>query len=271
MPTSLSVSPSPSTVAPASVVDRVRKLLALAAGAANDHEAALAAQRAADLMARHALDEAMVRAAASPEAPAPSAAPIRASMGLYGPEYPLTAPPARRVAWHETLIQGVATSLGLRLWWSGRWAYAYGREDAGAAWRYLVAYLINTVDRLASEAEAPYAASVRKFRADFRYGCAQRVAYRLDRHRWETVRARRAEAERADAAATDGALVRQAAALDVVERDEREVNEGYLAFAKGFSTRAAVGRVARGSGYEQGYAAGATVALGGGRGLGSGS
>jgi hypothetical protein len=267
-----STSPSPSTVAaPASVVERVRKLLALAAGAANDHEAALAAQRAADLMARHALDEAMVRAAAAPDAPAPSAAPVRHSMSLYGTDYPLTAPPARRVAWHEALIQGVATSLGLRLYWRGLWAYAYGREDAGAAWRYLVAYLIREVDRLATAATpGDVWIGVRKYRADFRYGCAGRVAERLVSHRWETVRARRGAAERADAARTDGALVRQSAALDVVERDEREVAEGYLAFAQGFTTRSAVGGGDRGSGYAQGRVAGATVALGGGRGLGDG-
>jgi len=271
--TTMTTSTSTSTAAaPASVVDRVRKLLALAAGAANDHEAALAAQRAADLMARHALDEAMVRAAAAPDAPAPSAAPVRESMSLYGPDYPLTMPPARRVAWHEALIQGVADSLGLRLYWRGRWAYAYGREDAGAAWRYLVAYLIREVDRLATAATPTEDwIGVRKFRADFRYGCAGRVAERLVSHRWATVRARRADAERADAARTDGALVRQAAALDVVERDEREVTEGYLAFAKGFTRRSSVGHTAdRGSGYVQGSVAGATVALGGGRGLGDG-
>ncbi len=257
------------------IIDRVRKLLKLAEYG-TENEAALAATRAAELMAEHALTEAIVRLE-DPRRPAEAI--------IEGARVDPTATVTRkRVAWKEAVASGVADSLGLRTWIKGHDMVAFGRESATQTWGYTTLYLCAEIERLCTEAwniegdDAKQAGqNTKAWKNAFRIGAARRVSKRL-REKASTLKTARVQARQAavDSAAKqspDSPCERQYHALVLVDKDQQEVDSEYSTYAKRhkFRSAGAVGRTSSRSGYEAGSSAGDQVSLGGGRGgLGAG-
>lgn len=228
------------------VIDRVRKLLALSTSA-NEHEAAAAAARAADLMREHQLEEAQMRVDDPNAGPA---SPIDVETVDGGG--------ARKNYWKGTIASACARSVGARMYWHGPQVRMFGRQDAIRTASYLFQYLANEVNRLADEHWAVigfHADGSRAWKNAFRLGAATTIGNRLD--------ATRAEFEKAQAveASTETALT-------LVRRDDLEVADKYKTFSGGF--RSARGpSFSSGEGFSRGRSAGESVALGGGRAIGS--
>lgn len=224
------------------IIDRVRKMLAVSKSD-NEHEAALAAQRAAAIMEEYHLTEAQLRVDDTSRA----AEPIT-SAGL--PEGN-----KKRVAWKELIAQGVAKSLGCHVYLSvGNVLTAVGREGAVQAWAYTTRYLYNEVERLADEAwereafDAQLAGhSIRKWKNSFRVGAAQSIMMRLydeKKPRPENVSEK---------------------ALMIIERDDLEVQNEYQKITGNMGQASSIGYTSNRTGYKAGREAGNEIKLGGGR------
>lgn len=243
------------------IADRVRKLLALTKSG-NEHEAAQAASRAAALMAQHNLVEAELAVTEG---------------GTYTPEpiaraVPLVERPedrtSKRSAWRETLAHAAANSLGVRMYYRARHPHGCGRESATQTWRYLTTFLCAEVDRLteaAREAERAMGRTVsRAWCNAFRFGCAQRIAARLDQQTASDRANRNATVKAAVAGLhSGGPVVVSALALVRVASAEEEVDTTYATMARGWRTASTVGSVSSGSGLMAGRAAGDRANLGG--------
>jgi hypothetical protein len=222
----------------ADVLDRIKKLLRLARDAANEHEAASAAERAAALMAEHEIHEATIRLDDAEPAPAE---PIDQAH--------VATRTARKVAWHMRLISPIGRSYGCRAYWMGGSIRLFGRLSSVQAATYTSAYLMREVERLA---DAEGVGQSRAWRNAFRLGCASRISSRI--------LAQVAERERT--AAPSAAPSPSAGALVLVRRDRAEVETAYAGFSRGFRNGGSVGNYSSGGGYNAGHAAGERVHLG---------
>lgn len=259
------------------VMSRVRKLLQLSRST-NEAEAALAAQRAAELMVEHNLSEASIRIQGGDVQPAE---PI-AERHVVNPE----AYFRKRVAWKGSIASAVAHSFGCRMYWHGGMICYFGRQSAVQAATYTSQYLWNEVDRLADDAwekvahlakkpnepdEAGYiyeAPNPRTWRGSFRLGAASAISGRLHERRAEAREARRAETAEAVAEAPEPVNPQ---ALALLRKDAEEVATEYEAYSKNFGKAAPIGRISSGGGYGAGREAGGRMHLGSGRaGLGAG-
>lgn len=252
----------------AKVLDRVRKLLALADNAGSEAEAANAAGNAAKLMEEYQLSEALVRL----DEPAKKAEPILKGELLENARQPYKY---NRVAWKEAIARAVASDLGVKMYFNtsndhGRSiseVVGMGRESAIQAWRYTYQYLCRAVEEMceASREREGYMdkGSSKAWNNAFRVACASRLAVRLEE-------ARKAKAVDAKAAVEEAmpniTPEQRELALTVVERDNAEVDREYADFKKGFGPAVrSVGQVSSRSGYDAGQAAGDRISLGGGR------
>jgi hypothetical protein len=244
----------------ADVIERIKKLLKLSTSS-NEHEAALAAQRAAELMRAHNIAEAQLRVD-EPEARGPEAT-------VQGFDSGVTK---RAAKWKGHLVGAAAKLYNCYVWVdvSGT-RRLFGRESDVQAATYTAQYLIAEVDRLAKAAwkvsaeKQLDAVSGRSWQANFSLGAAVTVWQRCDAAFKERLAKAIAEAE----AAAAGPVT----ALAVVARDELAVRSEYAQFSRRFARgRSVGGRVTQASAYSQGQAAGATVSLGNNRtrGLGAG-
>lgn len=196
------------------IVERIRKLLALSQSA-NEHEAAAAAARAAELMAAHQLHAATLTQAA-PD-------PIGAHEIDRG---------GHAVSWRGILANGIAQSFGCRMYWKqgrqdgARYArtMVVGRAGDVDGVRYMYLYLSSEIERLAADAWTALpdrdrmCARPRSWKNAFRLGAATTIAGRLREARVQALQAARA---RATATGDDQA----AHALVRVERDAAELEQ----------------------------------------------
>lgn len=238
------------TVVKERVIDRIRKLLELSKST-NEHEAALAAANAAALMLENQIEEAeldnSVGAAES------------------ATEEVIASDP-KRVQWKLTLIHGLADSLGGFCFFLNR-SYRQIGIDAVCKYKvigtpsvintvkYMFAYLVPEVERLAHEAYAEEAVeclasgveapSARAWKGSFRIGCAQIIAERLNAQRKVTLETARAE-EKSKALAVIDKM-----AIDIQEFVKRK-------YPKMRKTGSMAGRRSQG-GLEAGRAAGQKV------------
>jgi hypothetical protein len=228
------------------VIDRVRKMLAVSRSD-NHHEATLAAERAAELMAEYQLTEAQLRVDDTSRA----AEDIKERVTLSDKVQ------RKRVAWKELIADGVAKSLGCFMYLTDKGPTVFGREGATQAWQYTTQYLFNEVNRLADEAwedeefEATAAGySARKWKNSFRVGAAQAIIMRL----YE-----KAEKKPATQGGNEQALM-------VIADDEKEVENAYLKMTENMGRAGMIGLVSNRTGYKAGLEAGQDLELGGGRG-----
>lgn len=253
------------------IIDRIRKLLELSKST-NEHEAAAAAARAADLMRKHEIDQAVLAASAPGETP-----PEEIITDGIGKEQ------GKSTSWRVLIGQGVAAATGCRQWSAGGRMNAMGTQSAVGTWNYLCQYLAREVDRLADEAwdgptghlaraNGSYSVSARSWKNAFRVGAAQVIRTRLIEQARSNAASRRADVTAAAAAAIDpttGLPPSSTQALAIIDRDAARVTAEYEAMAKRerFVTRK-IGQVSSAGGYAAGREAGETVNLsGGGRGL----
>jgi len=256
------------------ILDRVRKLLSLSEHSGSEHEAALAASRAAALMEQYQLSEALVRlddANAKPE-------PILRDERLE-PDAPQIG--RKRVAWKEAISNAVAKDLGVREYYRYRTAWTghtmrrtadvrgFGRETAIQTWRYTCEYLWRTVDELADKAwiaegdDESSMGTVRAWKNSFRVGCASKISERIFANRKATRETAKAVREAAIKASTNE--TRESLALSIIERDQAEVDAEYANMASRWGGRSAagIGSTSSTDGYGAGRAAGDRVSLGG--------
>lgn len=182
---------------PEGVLDRVRRLLALAERGGTEHEAAAAAAAAQRLIDRHRLDVALLDVDQEDEAAPPEA------IG----DVVLDDSMKRRVTWRGTLAGGCARAQGCRVYWSpvgGVYAIRIvGAPARVAAAASLYSYLVREVERLGTVEGAGHG---RAWAHAWRHGCAARLRERL-------TEAARAAVEEARAGATGAELVRVERAL----------------------------------------------------------
>ncbi len=181
---------------------RIRKLLALA-DSQNPNEAAAAAARAAELMARHRIDAALLETERQ------------------GLEEVLLEQTAEKVTWRGILADGVARTLGCRVYWrhapAGVRLHGIGTATDLAGTQYLYELLARETLTLADRIESANASTARDeaWRRDFLLSAAHTLRRRL---REATERTRQAILDRRTEAKH---------ALDRLDRREREA-KAYL-------------------------------------------
>lgn len=221
------------------VLDKVRKLLALAKGG-NENEAAAAAAKAAQLMEQYDVSEAQ----------------LEVDTGVARPD-PLESLEVDRMAdnedWKSILVVGIEKLLGVKAWTEGRRVKIYGRSSTVNTFSYTYAYLCAEVRQLA---DAGYLEATRqrvnptrvpalRWKPAFRLGCAGRLQQRL-------IEAAKTNAKQLEA--SPGALV-------VLRRKDQEMKDGFKALALRLHSGGASDIHDR-SAFERGIAAGNTVDLG---------
>lgn len=191
------------------IVDRIKKLLAMTESrGATEAEAAVAAAKIQEMLEEHGLEMAQIDLEGG--------AGERRTQGRAG------AAGFRRERWSETLMRAVAEScfvepIVLRDGPKVMGFALVGRESAVVSAEVLYDYLSGVVVRLASQCDGSWSA--------FRFGCAERLASRLEqRHRERLDEQRRQATVRAATGETAGALV---IVLEDYAQRERDLNNDY--------------------------------------------
>lgn len=272
------------------ILDRVRKMLALAKNAGSEEEAAAAAARASALMDEYQLSEALV---ALDDPQRPKERMVKARLEPDEDECLSDSEPSppdeayrKRVAWKESLASALAMDLGVHMYYWNRSLCGkkrtdirgFGRESAIQTWQYTFKYLVAVVEELADKAWEDVAlkmpSGTRAWKNAFRVGCANRIAVRMHEKRAAEREARRVAVEFAEkeqrnieAMAAEGLApgdgVRQQLALAVVEKDRQEVDEAYKKVSEGWGRTSSIGSTSSSDGYRAGSRAGDGVNLGG--------
>lgn len=126
------------------VVDKIRKLLALAADATEPNEAALAAERAQALMLEHAVEEEAVRG----KGDASPAEPIETEI-LWDYRERKTMAPSRIPEWHVQLAGAMARSFLCRVYYTrGREITMVGRRSAREVFSATYFYVRSEIEKL---------------------------------------------------------------------------------------------------------------------------
>lgn len=200
-------------------IDRARKLLALANNNTNAEEAALAAQRAQEVISKHGLDAAML-SLDDTMVETVQDEPIF-DYGEQGD--PLDAGEgARRVDWKAKLSNFVAYANSCEVYYVGPMIHVVGRPTDVSAVRYLYAYLVREIERLL----APQMGwrPTQKWQASFCQGCvdtimvALAVAERNVRQQARLVAATVPQTERGAATA----LMKVNAAIAILDRKRED-------------------------------------------------
>lgn len=230
------------------VMTRVAKLLRLSQSN-NPHEAALAASRAQELIARHNLniDGILLRGAE----PQKSAEPV----DDFGRD-PLDS---GRDTWRQRLAIAIARQNGCKTFLRGEDVAIclVGRASGVQTVRYMYGYLVREVERLAT---VECKGCGRTYWNNFRLGCVETIAIRLRRSAEEST----AEFSREAASSSSHALVLVNRALAIRKEEEQDVTrhmEG-MGLRKGSARRCTVDPTARAAGRAAGHRAQLTKAAG---------
>lgn len=230
------------------IIDRIRKLLALSKSA-NEHEAAMAAGQAADLMLKHEIEEAsLCDAEDTPE----------------GVESETLEKGKQHTSWKRVLANGLCQSFGCQSYGDRLSGMAktiiVGQPSKLATIRYMYQYLVAEIERLANATYRAHARftteSARSWKNAFRLGASSAIYKRLLAQREETHAAAR--------------IAGQGSALVVVKRSEEAV-AAYIKKAVPNLRSSGRASCSSRSGFGAGKSAGERVSLGGGHGLGAGT
>jgi hypothetical protein len=217
-----------------SVIDRIRKLMALAEKNSNVNEAATAAAMAQSLLFKHKLCQADIQADDEPED----------ALGTADFDTP-------GHLWRKSLVHGISRAFYCRavtLSGKRKTVRIVGKLSDTQSVIYLAQYLINEIETLAKGVAGQGKAYVNAFKV----GCVATIIARLDAQRKEQDR-------------TVQETASESTAL-VLKNDAVAVSRYFhTLFPKTVKGRGPVAR--DGGGYEAGKQAGANVSLGGGRGL----
>jgi len=153
------------------VIDKVKKLLAMAERG-TEHEAAIAAAKAQSLLMQHNIDLTHFN-------PGDSEAVVEVR------EWLLEAM-SRRQIWKGNLANAIAETNFCRMWWLGADIKLVGKEHNVQIARHLYSYLVEAIERATQEAltaarqQGPLDfINARTWANSFRLGCAYRLCSRL--------------------------------------------------------------------------------------------
>ena len=234
------------------IIDKIKKLLALSKSS-NEHEAANAAARAAELMAEHQIAEASIRV----EDETHVAEPIQVER-IYEAR--------KRIAWKGALAHALADSLGAKMFWSGGDIRIFGRTSAIQTISYMLMYFSAEIERLCRSAwiaesvgDDPPISTQTTWKNAFRLGAAGVIAQRLR----EQAHAEKGRRDHVTAVVAPSSTMSRA--LVLVRKDEIALEDDYARYrtANGFRKTPAIGRVSSCDGYSAGREAGRGVSLGG--------
>jgi hypothetical protein len=223
------------------VIDKIKKLLALAKSS-NPHEAANAAARAAELMFEHKIQAADIEIAGQEKRPVEAVGESTLLAGKW------------REFWKGNLAEALSRSMMCRIYWDGGKLQIIGRRSDIETVSYLFSYLVLEIERMATETWKERSALVAehgtKWKNAFRWGAVVAIARRLQ----EQVAATHTRA-------STGALV-------LLRKDEAEVEEAIKRLKlRKLSCTGASSR----DGYSQGHRAGREMQISGARGAIAGS
>lgn len=194
-----------------SIISRIKKLLALATSP-NENEAATAAEMAAKLQAEHQIEQATLEDAGQTF----TAEDIEDLGVTEGDKTPST--------WKNSVARSVADINGCNLWQKGTDLHLHGRQSNVQTAAYTIRFLWKTIEDLTSHAWDLKAGRVadpaKVWQESFAFGCARRIAARLD--------ALHAASQLEKAAA----LASGNRALVVIARHELEVADAWGAFKR---------------------------------------
>lgn len=240
------------------VIEKIQKLLSLSKSS-NEHEAATAAARAAELMHKYEISEASLRVEDT----------TRTAEEITEDVISGTQVSKNRVAWKCFVAEGAALAFGVKMFYIGGQIRGLGRVSAVQSWNYTCQYLYNEIERLVTDAwksrtSFPSARSCEKeenaksWKNAFRIG-ASHVIYR--RLKAQSNAAKADENAQASDLPTNNPV---SIALAVVDRDREEVEMAYTKRSENFGKVQLVGQTSSRSGYSAGADAGQRVHLGGG-------
>ena len=241
------------------VIAKLKKLWALAESS-NVNEAANAAQAAQRLMTEHQIDMAML------DTSGPVEAPIQVENEYLEPPKSMRA---KKSPWKGTIAGALSSANGCQCYWLGPNLRIIGTKASAETVRYLYAYLTREVDRLADKHNR---GDGRAWLNSFRIGAASQIAETIKAGKKAAVEEARVEARillDENPGANGSALARVEQAVDRMQREAEEVKRFAKENLKLKATKRT--RASSSDGYYTGRAAGATVNLGSGPGLGRGA
>jgi hypothetical protein len=157
------------------ILDRLVKLIEMSKRG-TEHEAEIAAQRAAELMAKHQIDAATVEAQLSGKAKKPDLERGRVDADN-------EAAPSRVERWHSVLLAAVAEACGGRAWMHGKGRkqmfFMVGPKGAVDSAKYLYAMLEKDVNRLSREAGRRHEQPSNAWRRAYALGMSSKISHRL--------------------------------------------------------------------------------------------
>lgn len=255
------------------ILDKIRKLLALAKSA-DVHEAAAAAARAQSIIDKHKIDLALLQEEEQHEEDGASDEPIRRCT-----DFVLFTVARRLPMWKWDLAWSLCTANQCRPWTSTeynrseskyeRMCYVIGRPSDAQTVQYLHQYLCHEVDRLAKT----HAGKGRTWLNNFRMGAVSEIERRLEQKQAYDHKALKQSARTEVKAGNENALVKVENALARVEEQGTMVEKWMEAQDSMKYGGSRSDTMHDPDGFAQGRAAGASVALGAGktRALGTGS
>ena len=233
------------------IIDKIKKLLSLSKSD-NEHEAANAAAAAAGLMAQHQISIATLGEDDGDT--------IDDTLGTFYVDNSAS----RKVVWKGSIAFGVAASFGCQYYWSGPHPTMVGRKGDVDAVKYIYAYLVREVNRLAEKSWDEYPLkdyeSARAYKTSFRTGATLIVRKRLQESRKENLSNEKVNADELKM----NAIVK-------VEANDEAIKEFYKDLSKGFGRFNASNTVSSLSGLNAGKKAGNSINLGNNKGLNGGS
>lgn len=237
-------------------IEKVRQLLALA-NSSNEHEAANAAARAAEIMERHRIDASMVAEAEQREDEREEALEMNTEIRAERVH-------KRMPTWYWTLAWAVAQANRTKprvVYQRDTQAVTFvGKPSNAAAARYMLDAIANDVDHLAEVFVDKISHRTRSAGKAFRLGCAVTIDNRLKRVAQETTESIRGELQ---AASDESGLARLQTAIAKRDDEARELDQFLRAnnvkYYSGGSTS-----ISNGAAYRAGQQAGHSVRLSGG-------
>ncbi len=159
----------------AALVEKVRKLLALSESP-NEHEAALAAEKAQDLTLRHGIDLAQIAISNGATTIGIDDARVEGKLDPWRRQ--LADSIARRMGGRVVFVRSAGTSSG-EMWFFGP---AGSARSIGALYSHLEAQLV-TISAIATSSRTERWVYGRTYRISFLHGAVDRLDWRLARHR----------------------------------------------------------------------------------------
>lgn len=225
-------------------MSKIKKLLSLSTSS-NQHEASLAAAKAAAIMEEYQITEASL--VQDPEKDEPVGS------------FEIDGKSNKKIHWRMAVAGGCATVCNCSVYWYGSRIMMIGRENDVRAAQYLFGMISPQVDRLAEECyqrETPWE-DKRRWMHAFRLGCARTIQNRMYVQHREMQSKLKTDAQNRLAIEDGG---NSTTALMVIDRRLAKVEDfkQKLGLKKGTSSR-----ISSSSGYAQGREAGQKVHIGG--------